>query len=114
MEQAGTAYVHVEKLARAAKRAGHPGRIGPLRADIHLSLLEGRRFRRTAPVLATCGRRQARVPLAEPGYRVRLVALLQGLDLRVVQTQVNSGDGVGEMVVLRRSHDGRVNPGLAQ
>ena len=81
MEQAGTAYAHVEILARAAKRAGHPGRIGPLRADIHLSLLEGRRFGRTAPILATCGRRRARVPLAEPGYRVWLVALLQGLDL---------------------------------
>jgi len=36
------ACAHVEELARAAKRAGHPGRIGPLRADIYLGLLDGR------------------------------------------------------------------------
>ncbi|HKS52973.1 MAG TPA: DUF222 domain-containing protein [Pseudonocardiaceae bacterium] len=42
VEQAATACAHVEELARAAKRAGHPSRIGPLRADIYLGLLEGR------------------------------------------------------------------------
>ncbi|MGH3693205.1 MAG: HNH endonuclease signature motif containing protein [Pseudonocardiaceae bacterium] len=41
-DQAATACAHVEELARAAKRAGHPGRIGPLRADIYLGLLDGR------------------------------------------------------------------------
>ncbi len=42
VEQAASACAHVEELARAAKRAGHPGRIGPLRADIYLGLLDGR------------------------------------------------------------------------
>ncbi|PZS27486.1 MAG: hypothetical protein DLM61_16440, partial [Pseudonocardiales bacterium] len=41
LEQAATACAHVEELARATKRAGHPGRIGPLRADIYLGLLDG-------------------------------------------------------------------------
>jgi hypothetical protein len=42
VDQAAVACAHVEELARAAKRAGHPGRIGPLRADIYLGLLDGR------------------------------------------------------------------------
>jgi hypothetical protein len=42
VEQAAAACAHVEELARAAKRAGHPGRIGPLRADLYLGLLDGR------------------------------------------------------------------------
>ncbi|MGB8995603.1 MAG: hypothetical protein WCC65_09880 [Pseudonocardiaceae bacterium] len=42
VEQAAAACAHVEELARATKRAGHPGRIGPLRADIYLGLLDGR------------------------------------------------------------------------
>ncbi len=42
VEQAASACAHVEELARAAKRAGHPSRIGPLRADIYLGLLDGR------------------------------------------------------------------------
>ncbi|MGH4009058.1 MAG: DUF222 domain-containing protein [Pseudonocardiaceae bacterium] len=41
-DQAATACARIEDLARAAKRAGHPGRIGHLRADIYLGLLEGR------------------------------------------------------------------------
>ncbi|MGH3999069.1 MAG: DUF222 domain-containing protein [Pseudonocardiaceae bacterium] len=41
-DQAASACAHVEELARAAKRAGHPSRIGPLRADIYLGLLDGR------------------------------------------------------------------------
>jgi hypothetical protein len=43
VEQAAVACAHVEDLARAAKRAGHPGQIRPLRADIYLGLLDGRR-----------------------------------------------------------------------
>jgi hypothetical protein len=42
VEQAANACAHVEELARAAKRSGYPGRIGPLRADIYLGLLDGR------------------------------------------------------------------------
>jgi hypothetical protein len=42
VDQAAVACAHVEELARATKRAGHPGRIGPLRADIYLGLLDGR------------------------------------------------------------------------
>jgi hypothetical protein len=42
VDQAAVACAHVEELARMAKRAGHPGRIGPLRADIYLGLLDGR------------------------------------------------------------------------
>jgi uncharacterized protein DUF222 len=40
--QAAAACARIEDLAKAAKRAGHPGRIGPLRADIYVGLLEGR------------------------------------------------------------------------
>ncbi len=42
VEQAAAACAHVEELARAVKRAGHRGRIGPLRADLYLGLLDGR------------------------------------------------------------------------
>ena len=42
VDQAAVACAHVEELARAVKRAGHPGRIGPLRADLYLGLLDGR------------------------------------------------------------------------
>ncbi|PZS23891.1 MAG: hypothetical protein DLM61_23375 [Pseudonocardiales bacterium] len=42
IDEAAVACAHVEELARATKRAGHPGRIGPLRADIYLGLLDGR------------------------------------------------------------------------
>jgi hypothetical protein len=42
VEQAAAACARVEELARAAKQAGHPGRIGPLRTDIYLGLLDGR------------------------------------------------------------------------
>ncbi|MGH4000379.1 MAG: hypothetical protein ACRDTJ_23290, partial [Pseudonocardiaceae bacterium] len=42
VDEAAAACAHVEELARAAKRAGHPARIGPLRADIYLGLLDGR------------------------------------------------------------------------
>jgi hypothetical protein len=41
-DQAASACARIEELARAAKRAGYPGRIGPLRADIYLGLLDGR------------------------------------------------------------------------
>ena len=41
-DQAASACARIEELARAAKRAGHPSRIGPLRADIYLGLLDGR------------------------------------------------------------------------
>ncbi|MGH3829854.1 MAG: DUF222 domain-containing protein [Pseudonocardiaceae bacterium] len=41
-DQAAAACARIEDLAKAAKRAGHPGRIGPLRADIYIGLLEGR------------------------------------------------------------------------
>ncbi len=41
-DQAAVACARIEELAKAAKRAGHPGRIGPLRADIYLGLLDGR------------------------------------------------------------------------
>ncbi|MGH3775890.1 MAG: DUF222 domain-containing protein [Pseudonocardiaceae bacterium] len=41
VDEAAAACAHVEELARAAKRAGHPGPIGPLRADIYLGLLDG-------------------------------------------------------------------------
>lgn len=41
-EQAAVACARIEDLAKAAKRAGYRGRIGPLRADIYLGLLDGR------------------------------------------------------------------------
>jgi hypothetical protein len=40
--QAAAACARIEDLARAAKRAGHPGRVGTLRADLYLGLLDGR------------------------------------------------------------------------
>ena len=41
-DQAAAACARIEDLAKAAKRAGCPGRIGSLRADIYLGLLDGR------------------------------------------------------------------------
>jgi hypothetical protein len=46
-EQAAAACARIEELARAAKRGGYPGRVGPLRADIYLGLLDGRWQHRT-------------------------------------------------------------------
>ena len=42
VEEAAAACARVEDLARAAKQAGHPARLGTLRADIYLGLLDGR------------------------------------------------------------------------
>ncbi len=53
VEQAAAACAHVEELARATKRAGHPGRIGPLCADIYLGLLDGRWQLRTRDEIIT-------------------------------------------------------------
>ncbi len=41
-DQAAAACARIEDLAKAAKRAGHPGRVGHLRADLYLGLLDGR------------------------------------------------------------------------
>ncbi len=41
-DQAAAACARIEDLAKAAKRAGHPGRVGQLRADLYLGLLDGR------------------------------------------------------------------------
>ena len=41
-DQAAAACARIEDLAKAAKRSGHPGRIGALRATIYLGLLDGR------------------------------------------------------------------------
>ncbi|GAA5153834.1 hypothetical protein GCM10023321_24710 [Pseudonocardia eucalypti] len=41
-DEAAAATERIAALARAAKRAGHPGRIDQLRADIYLRLLDGR------------------------------------------------------------------------
>jgi hypothetical protein len=46
-DQAAAACARIEDLAKAAKRAGYRGRIGPLRADIYLGLLDGRWAQRT-------------------------------------------------------------------
>ncbi len=53
VEQAAAACAHVEELARAAKSAGYPGRIGPLRADLYLGLLDGRWQHRTRDQIIT-------------------------------------------------------------
>ena len=53
-------------------------------------------------------------PSAEPGHGPRLVTLIQRLDLRVVEVQINGGDGVFQVVHFGRPYDGRVNPGLTQ
>ncbi|MCA1604301.1 MAG: DUF222 domain-containing protein, partial [Acidobacteria bacterium] len=41
-DEAAAACARVEDLARAVKQAGHPARLGTLRADIYLGLLDGR------------------------------------------------------------------------
>ncbi|MBB6374682.1 hypothetical protein BKA01_001904 [Pseudonocardia eucalypti] len=41
-DEAAAATERIAGLARAAKRAGHPGRVDQLRADIYLRLLDGR------------------------------------------------------------------------
>lgn len=41
-DEAEAACRRIQRLAAAAKRAGHPGRIGQIRADLFLGLLDGR------------------------------------------------------------------------
>jgi hypothetical protein len=41
-DEAATACARVDRLAEAAKRAGHPGRRGQIAADVFLGLLDGR------------------------------------------------------------------------
>jgi len=41
-DEAEAACVRIEQLADSAKRAGHPGRIGQIRCDLFLGLLDGR------------------------------------------------------------------------
>jgi len=53
VDQAAAACARIEDLAKTAKRAGHPGRIGPLRADIYLGLLEGRWTQHTREEIIT-------------------------------------------------------------
>lgn len=42
VDEAEAACVRIQDLAAAAQRAGHPGRIGQIRADVYLGLLDGR------------------------------------------------------------------------
>ena len=41
-DEAAVACARVDRLAEAAKRAGHPGRAGQIAADVYLGLLDGR------------------------------------------------------------------------
>jgi hypothetical protein len=41
-DEAAVACARVDRLAEAAKRAGHPGRVGQIAADVFLGLLDGR------------------------------------------------------------------------
>ena len=41
-DEAAAACARVDRLAAAAKRAGHPGRLGQIAADVYLGLLDGR------------------------------------------------------------------------
>ena len=41
-DKAAVACARVDRLAEAAKRAGHPGRVGQIAADVYLGLLDGR------------------------------------------------------------------------
>ena len=41
-DEAAVACARVDRLAEAAKRAGHPGRVGQIAADVYLGLLDGR------------------------------------------------------------------------
>ncbi len=52
-DQAAAACARIEDLAKAAKRAGHPGRVGHLRADLYLGLLDGRWQRLTRDQIIT-------------------------------------------------------------
>lgn len=42
VDEAAVACARVDRLAEAAKRAGHPGRVGQIAADVYLGLLDGR------------------------------------------------------------------------
>ncbi|MBB6376991.1 hypothetical protein BKA01_004249 [Pseudonocardia eucalypti] len=71
-DEAAAATERIAGLARAAKRAGHPGRVDQLRADIYLRLLDDRfhhltRTEMIAALLDEAGRTQA--PPAEPPTR---------------------------------------------
>ena len=46
-DEAAVACARVDRLAEAAKRAGHPGRVGQIAADVFLGLLDGRFHSRT-------------------------------------------------------------------
>jgi hypothetical protein len=77
VEQAAVACAHVEDLARAAKRAGHPGQIRPLRADIYLGLLDGRRqYLNRAEIIADLLTHTTHEDREEPGDRA--VMLTEG------------------------------------
>jgi hypothetical protein len=82
-DHAATACAHVEGLAKAAKRAGHPGRVGSVRADVYLGLLNGRwqhltRDQIISDLLAGADRTQDTAkPPAQPTQRP------SGVELRV-------------------------------
>jgi hypothetical protein len=48
-DEAAAAYARVERLAEAVKRAGHPGRLARIRADVFVQLLDGRLTGLTQP-----------------------------------------------------------------
>lgn len=71
-DEAAAATERIARLARAAKRAGHPGRADQLRADIYLRLLDGRfhhltRAEMIAALLADTAQIEALTAQASPG-----------------------------------------------
>ncbi|GAA5148619.1 hypothetical protein GCM10023321_11160 [Pseudonocardia eucalypti] len=89
-DEAAAATDRIAGLARAAKRAGHPGRVDQLRADIYLRLLDGRfhhltRAEMIAALLAEAARTQTPTAEATPSD----AAAAQAASTEVSPTEVS-------------------------
>lgn len=65
-DQAAAACERIDQLARAAKRAGHPGRLDQVRAEVFLGLLDGRYHNLTRDQIITELLRSTAGPESEP------------------------------------------------
>ncbi|WP_028922366.1 HNH endonuclease signature motif containing protein [Pseudonocardia acaciae] len=80
-DQAASACERIDRLARAAKRAGHRGRLGQIRADVFVGLLDGRfdgltRVQIIAHLLRGDAEREPVSPATRIEIRVELGTLL--------------------------------------
>jgi hypothetical protein len=66
--EAAVACARVDRLAEAAKRAGHPGRVGQIAADVYLGLLDGRFHALSEQQIIAALRREPRPEDTGPGH----------------------------------------------